>query len=71
VIKSLVISFIKEIDLQRFYNFDNLDIFSFIFQQDNTLVYKSYWTLKMLQNADIEVLEHLGNSPDINTIEKT
>jgi hypothetical protein len=70
VVKPLVIPFMAEIDLQRPYDPDNLDIPSFIFQQDNAPSHKSHWTLEMLYNAGIEILEHPGNSPDMNAIEK-
>jgi hypothetical protein len=70
VVKPLVIPFIAEIDLQRPHDLNNLDIPGFIFQQDNALSHKSYWTLEMLHNASIEILEHPGNSPNMNAIEK-
>jgi hypothetical protein len=53
-----------EIDLQRPHDPDNLDIPGFIFQQDNAPSHKSHWTLEMLHNAGIEILEHPGNSPE-------
>jgi hypothetical protein len=70
VVKPLVIPFMAEIDLQRPHDLDNLDIPGFIFQQDNAPLHKSHWTLEMLHNASIEILEHPGNSPDMNAIEK-
>jgi hypothetical protein len=42
---------------------------SFIFQQDNALSHASKWTLCRLKQEGIEVLEHPGNSPDMNAIE--
>ena len=41
---------------------------SFIFQQDNALLHASKWTLRQLAQKGIEVLEHVGNSPDMNAI---
>src|SRR5256714_3192031 len=41
---------------------------SFIFQQDNALSHTSKWTLRRLAQEGIEVLEHVGNSPDMNAI---
>lgn len=70
VVKPLVIPFIAEIDLQRPYDPNNLDIPGFIFQQDNAPSHKSYQTLEMLYNAGIEILEHPSNSPNMNAIKK-
>jgi hypothetical protein len=66
--EALVIPFIAEIDLQRPYNPDNLDVPSFNFQQDNAPSHESHWTLEMLHNAGIDILEHPDNSPDMNAI---
>jgi hypothetical protein len=41
----------------------------FIFQQDNAPSHASKWTLRRLKKEGIEVLEHIGNSPDMNAIE--
>ncbi len=41
----------------------------FVFQQDNAPSHASRWTLRRLAQEGIEVLEHIGNSPDMNAIE--
>jgi hypothetical protein len=43
----------------------------FIFQQDNAPSHASKWTLRRLKQEGIEVLDHVGNSPDMNAIEGT
>gem|GEM_PF-6661733 len=42
---------------------------SIIFQQDNAPSHTSKWTLQLLADSGIEVLEHPANSPDMNAIE--
>ena len=60
----------KAIDQQRPHDPDNLESRGFIFQQDNAPSHKSHWTLEYLVQQGIELLEHPGNSPDMNAIEK-
>jgi hypothetical protein len=70
VIEPLVIPYMREVSLQRPHDPDNLDIPGPIFQQDNAPSHKSHWTLELLANEGIELLEHPGDSPDMNAIEK-
>jgi hypothetical protein len=66
----LLIPFYHKIMLQR----HDPDTFEcdqpcFIFQQDNAPSHASKWTLRRLKQEGIEVLDHVGNSPDRNAIE--
>jgi hypothetical protein len=70
VIEPLVIPYMREVSLQRPHDPDNLDIPGPIFQQDNAPSHKSHWTLELLAKEGIELLEHPGDSPDMNAIEK-
>lgn len=60
----------KAIDQQRPHDPDNLESRGFIFQQDNAPSHKSHWTLEYLAQQGIELLEHPGNSPDMNAMEE-
>jgi hypothetical protein len=66
----LLLPFIREINLQ-IHNPDELeyDIPKFIFQQDGAPSHASKWTTRVLKKAGIPILEHVGNSPDLNAIE--
>jgi hypothetical protein len=70
VIEPYLIPFFQEITLQE-HDPDtfNCDRSPFIFQQDNAPSHASKWTLRRLAKAGITVLEHIGNSPDMNAIE--
>ena len=46
------------------------DIQRYVFQQDNAPSHASKWTIRKLQQEGILVLEHIGNSPDMNAIEQ-
>jgi hypothetical protein len=46
------------------------DALPFIFQQDNAPSYASKWTRRYLEKEGIPLLEHIGNSPDMNAIER-
>jgi hypothetical protein len=46
-----------------------LNLYLFVFQQDNAPSHASKWTLRRSEQEGIEVLERVSNSPDINTIE--
>ena len=72
VIKPLLIPFYKEITLQD-HDPDTFecDRLPFLFQQDNAPSHSSKWTLRVLKKAGIPLLEHIGNSPDMNAIEGT
>jgi hypothetical protein len=72
VIEPLLIPFYKEIMVQR-HDPDTLepDLPSYVFQQDNAPSHASKWTIRRLQKAGIPLLEHIGNSPDMNAIEGT
>ena len=70
VIEPYIIPFWKEITLQD----HDLDTFEcdklpYVFQQDNAPAHASKWTLRALKKAGIPLLEHIGNSPDMNAIE--
>jgi hypothetical protein len=41
----------------------------YVFQQDNAPSHASKWTIRRLKKAGILMLEHVGNSPDMNAIE--
>jgi hypothetical protein len=51
------------------HNPDELNPRPFVFQQDNAPSHASKWTLRQLEQEGIKVLEHVGNSPDMNAIE--
>jgi hypothetical protein len=72
VIEPLLIPFFKEITLQD-HDPDTFDCDKtpFVFQQDNAPSHASKWTLRFLEKAGITLLEHVGNSPDMNAIEGT
>lgn len=70
VVKPLVIPYMYEVSLQRPHDPDNLCVPGPIFQQDNAPSHISHWTLELLAQEGIELLEHPGNSPDMNAIEK-
>lgn len=70
VVKPLVVPFMKAIDQQRPHDPDNLESCSFIFQQDNVPSHRSHWILEYLAQQGIKLLEHPGNSPDMNAIKK-
>ena len=70
VVEPLIIPYMRERALQRPHDPDNLDVPGPIFQQDNALSHISHWTMELLAENGIEVLEHLGNSPNISTIKK-
>lgn len=67
-IKPLLIPFYHEITAQV-QNPDELNPRPFVFQQDNAPSRASKWTLRRLEQEGIEVLEHVGNSLDMNAIE--
>jgi hypothetical protein len=70
VIEPLLIPWYNDITLQQ-HNPDTLepDIPPFVFQQDNAPSHVSKWTLRRLKKVGIPLLEHIGNSPDMNVIE--
>jgi hypothetical protein len=70
VLEPLLVPFMKAIDQQRPHDPDSLESRGFIFQQDNAPSHKSHWTLEYLAQQGIELLEHPGNSPDMNASEK-
>jgi len=70
VVEPLIIPYIREVALQRPHDPDNLDVPGPIFQQDNAPSHISHWTMELLTDNGIEVLEHAGNSPDMSAIEK-
>ena len=63
VLKPLLIPFIQRLNRERAPGTP-----TYIFQQDNAPAHSRKWTLEVLKEAGIEVLEHPGNSPDINVI---
>jgi len=70
VLEPHLIPFYKEIMLQR----HDPDTFKhdqppFLFQQDNAPSHASKWTKQRLKKEGIELLKHIGNSPDMNAIE--
>jgi len=67
-IEPLLIPFYHEITAQM-HDPDELNPRSFVFQQDNATSHASKWTLRQLAQEGIKVLEHVGNSPDMNAIE--
>lgn len=70
VIEPHLIPFWEEITVQRHEPDTFLcDQLPFVFQQDNAPSHASKWTLRALKKAGIELLEHVGNSPDMNAIE--
>jgi hypothetical protein len=70
VIEPLLIPFYKEIKLQD-HDPDTSECgrLPFVFQQDNAPSHASKWTIRALKKAGIPLLEHIGNSPDMNVIE--
>ena len=45
------------------------DQLPYVFQQDNAPSHASKWTQRRLQKEGIPLLEHIGNSPEMNAIE--
>jgi hypothetical protein len=65
-----LIPFWKEIQLQR-HNPDEFeyDIPDYQFLQDGAPSHASKWTQRKLRKEGIPIVEHIGNSPDMNAIE--
>jgi hypothetical protein len=65
-----LVPFYYEITLQD-HNPDTFDCdqIPFVFLQDNTPSHISKWTIRQLEKEGIPLLEHIGNSTDINAIE--
>ncbi len=70
ILEPLVVPFMTTINQQKPCNLDNPESRRFIFQQDNAPSHKSHWTIEYLTQQGVELLEHPGNSPDMNAIEK-
>ena len=70
VIEPKLIPFWHEIQRQR-HNPDELEynIPSFQFLQDGAPSHSSQWTTRRLKKEGIPIIEHIGNSPDMNAIE--
>lgn len=70
VLEPFLIPFWKEIMLQR-HDPDTFecDMLPFVFQQDNAPSHASKWTQRRLKKEGIPLLEHIGNSLDMNAIE--
>lgn len=66
-----VIPFYKEIMLQR-HNPDEFecDMLGYSFMQDGAPSHASKWTTRILKKEGIPIHKHVGNSPDMNAIEK-
>jgi hypothetical protein len=68
VLEPYLIPFWEEIMVQR-HDPDTLDPEPYLFQQDNAPSHASKWTQRRLAKRGIPLLEHIGNSPDMNAIE--
>jgi hypothetical protein len=70
VIKPFLVPFYHEITLQD-HNPDTFecDRIPFVYLQDNAPSHSSRWTTRLLKEEGIPVLEHIGNSADMNAIE--
>jgi hypothetical protein len=70
VLEPHLIPYYNEIMLQR-HDPDEFECDQppYVFQQDNALSHASKWTIRKLKKAGILILEHIGNSPDMNAIE--
>jgi hypothetical protein len=70
VLEPLLIPFWKELMVQR-HDPDTFecDQIPYYFQQDNAPSHASKWTQRRLQKEGIPLLEHIGNSPEMNAIE--
>jgi hypothetical protein len=70
VLEPYLISYYDEIMLQR-HDPDEFECDQppYVFQQDNAPSHASKWTIRKLKKAGILILEHVGNSPDMNAIE--
>jgi hypothetical protein len=70
VLEPLLIPFWKELMVQR-HDPDTFecDQIPYYFQQDNAPSHVSKWTQRRLQKEGIPLLEHIGNSPEMNAIE--
>jgi hypothetical protein len=69
VLKPLLLPFMEELSNQ-IHDPDDTELDHYLFQQDNASLYASRWTKIVLEEAGIEILEHVGNSPDMNAIEQ-
>jgi len=69
VIKPLLLPFIEELNSQ-IHNPNNEELDYYLFQQDNAPLHLSRWTQLVLKDIGIKILEHIGNSPNMNAIEQ-
>jgi hypothetical protein len=70
VLEPLLIPFWKELMVER-HDPDTFecDQLPYVFQQDNAPSHASKWTQRRLQKEGIPLLKHIGNSPEMNSIE--
>lgn len=69
VLKPLLSPFIEEFSNQ-IHDPDDTELDRYLFQHDNASSHASRWTKIVLEEAGIEILEHVGKSPDMNAIEQ-
>jgi hypothetical protein len=70
VVEPLIIPYIYERSIQTPHDPDNLDVLGPLFQQDNAPAHINKYTLELLKNEGIQLIEHPGDSPDMNAIEQ-